>query len=195
MGQIRTLLIVLATAVFGAFFVVGLLLYVYNPSGQYEGKNVLLDPALVGELSFDSMSPKTGGSTRYVFDKIELSAFDPQRNLWESHEIPLERYAAFFEAVKSEKSLEKPSDELTQLFAASKPATLTIWVKTVSQEAWQRASKAILLVEFAPSSKLYRVSLRDEQSGEAWAYFMGTGAYSDDLPATIAPASESESAS
>lgn len=190
MGQIRTLLIVLATAVFGAFFVVGLLLYMYNPSGQYDGKNVLVDPALVEQLSFDSISPKTGGSTRYIFDKIELSAFDTKKNLWESHKIPLERYAAFFEAVKNEKSLEKPSDELAQLFAASKAATLTIWAKSVSQEAWQRASKAIQLVEFAPSSKLYRVSLRDEQNGEAWAYFTGKGAYADILSSTIVPESE-----
>lgn len=177
MKQIRTLLIVLATAVFGAFLLVGLLLYMYNPSGQYEGKNVLLHPELVEQLSFDSMSPKTGGSTRYVFDRIEFSAFNPQKNLWESHEVPLERYTAFFAAVKNEKSLKKPSTELAQVFIDSKPATLTIWTKTVSQEAWQRATKAIQQVEFAPSGKLYRVSLRDEQNGQKWAYFKEEGAY------------------
>lgn len=165
-------MLLLCSAVASALLVVLLLLYLYNPSGRYEGKNVLLSPQLVEQISFEDLNGKTGASSRFVFDNMELVFYDIAAQRWQSYPISLEKYATFFNAVQSDLSLADPDKKVENIFASQKVASLHIVAKTVSDEKWQKITKVIQEVEFAAADDLYRVDLRQEAlGGKGWAYF------------------------
>lgn len=167
--QIRNLLLVVFSGIFLAASFSLLLLYKYNPSDHYEISNILLAPDMMEGLKFNDTNPKTGGQSRYVFDRIEF----------ENKKISQDQYQIFYQMIAANKSLDEVSEEVKNFFNRGRPAKLKIWMKTESNASWQYSEKVFQELEFARQGDYYRVSLRETGNGNAYnyAYFFTLGIY------------------
>jgi hypothetical protein len=169
---IRNLLSVVSSAIFLGFLFSALLLYKYSPSGLYEVKNVLISPDTMMGLNFNDSNNKTGGSSRYIFDKIQ---FEDGKN---NHVVSSDSYRLFYEEIKTAKSLSTVTDEIKNAFNRGSPAKLKILIKTDSPAAWQANTQTFQEMDFSSQGDYFRVYLRESNvGGSSFAYFHQAGIY------------------
>lgn len=172
-SQLRNLFMILFGAVLGAFILAFVVLYRYGPTGQYIAGNILLEPSLVSTLSYNDHNDKTGGSSRFVFDKLILIMPNSQRVT-----ISQETYRKFYALIQSDLSIEdKKIQEVAQMFSRGNLANLSIQVRTNSPSSWQEETKVFESISFAPNSDYYNVQLHEEKSPNMWVYFYHPGIY------------------
>ena len=169
--DIRNLFIVLGGGIVCAIIAAVLLIYVYIPTGRYYARNVLLNPELTAQLSYMDLNPKTGGSSQFIYDRVEYHYFDPAIKRWQQVTVPQETYRQFYDLVADDRSLASVTPEVVSLFNAQSLPRLVIQVKTKSDSEWQLATKTFIEVQFHPGSEYYRIQLRSDSLAEGWAYF------------------------
>lgn len=168
--QARNVLISLFLGLVLGFAVVGFLLYRYNPTGQYLAKNVLLSPKTISKLWYSDVNPKTGGNSRFVFDKIVVERGGKQSVVSE------ENYRKFYHQIQEDKSLvdTKPFED-----QFSEPMKILIFVRTESQDAWQAVEKVFQELQILPQGDIYRIQLHEDNPGLHWVYFKHPGIYTE----------------
>lgn len=177
--QIKNLLRVVSGAIFAAFMFSALLLFKYGPNNQYGVENILISPDMVFALKFNDKNSKTGGQSRFVFNKMEFEFINSETGVKEKKPVSLDQYTYFYEVAKGNKSIADLSDEIRNLFNRGQAATLKIWVKTESDAAWQEFEKVFQQIDFASNGTYFRIELRQSASseGEAYAYFYAPEMY------------------
>lgn len=167
-SQIAKLLFVVFFGVILALTVTVWMAYRYGPSGKYLAQNVLLSPETLQQLNYNAYNPKTNGQSRFIFDNVQFSTFDPEKREWVHKTVHIEQYAKFYQLIQGEKSLLDPSEPVSNEF--NNPySKLLISVKTESSAGWQATVKPFEEVQFL--NDMYRVELHIEGSTEQWAYF------------------------
>lgn len=163
---------VITMAVSSAFLLSGVLAYHYGPSGRYLAHNTLLAPNLITKLDYNDTNPKTGGSSRFVFEDILFSFYDSAAKQKRVLHISPEQYAQFYKLITNDKSLENAPQDVITSFYTEKIASLIIKVRTESHAAWQDETKTFQQVDFVPEGDLYRIELHEEKSApDFWVYF------------------------
>ncbi|MBA3957758.1 MAG: hypothetical protein H0X51_05115 [Parachlamydiaceae bacterium] len=170
-NQIRNLILVIFSAICGAFILSGVLLYQYGPSGRYMVRNALLSPDLLTTLSYNDTNIKTGGLSRFVYDGMVLSLPDSKSKQTREIQIDPAHYQLLYQQISSDTSLGTVPDSISTLFSKETPATLTIKVRTESHAEWQDESKAFQKLQFATEGNFYRIELHEEKSPDQWIYF------------------------
>lgn len=170
--QIRNLLFVAGSAVFIACAVSALFLYKYSPTGTVVIKDVLISPNMLAGLNFNDTNKKTGGMSRFIFDKIQFEYDDLQKGTRESKAVSSDAYQAFYDKIKSNKSLTNPSDEVKNAFNKGRNANLKIFVRTESSASFQFLEKVFQEIDFSKNGNYFRVQLREsDPTGANFAYF------------------------
>lgn len=170
-NQIRTLIFVILSAVACAFLISGLLLYRYGPSGGYSAKNAILSPDVTESLWYSDANPKTGGSSRFVFDDLVFSYFDTKTRQQHSIQITPELYRQFYQIVANDTSIAEITPQLLTHFDDGSQTSLVLNVRTESNAGWQEDVKTLQQIDFAKEGNYYRVDLREENAPNQWAYF------------------------
>ena len=161
-------------ALFGLLAVL-LLLYMYNPTGQYRVSQALLSPDTLKELSYSGRNLRTGGSSRFVLDSIRLTYLDESSGQWKQVEVEPLVYRALYHRMKNDLSLLSVPEEVEEIFQAASVATLTIEVKTESPAKWQAVHEPFQRLQFASDGTHYRIELHEDEPGTNWAYFSHPG--------------------
>lgn len=169
--RVRNLIYVIGSGILFAVAITAFMLYKYNPSGRYLLSNTLLSPETIPQMSYNAYDPKTNGTSRFVFDKIEFSYFDFKNNQWISRTDSIINYGKFYQLVRSEKSVLNPSKEIIALFNQKPPATITLKVHTESPAQWQATTKNFQEVQFANEGDYFRIQLHDQSAHTQWVYF------------------------
>lgn len=169
--QIRNLLILLFTSTL--FGIVLSLVFIsrYGPTGHYIVQNALMPSELLETLSYNDKNYKTGGISRFVFDGIEFTYVNSEGKRETIH-IDSNQYQKIYNTIKSDKSIEKVSPHLSNLFD-KKPFSLMIKVKTESQKEWQEEKRTFQEIDFSHEG-FYRIELINDPSSR-WAYFEHPG--------------------
>lgn len=170
--QIRNLILVLFSGTISAVFVVGAMLYLYGPTGQYKVKDALLSPEMSRGLSYDDANPKTGGSSRFIFKGIEFSYY---KGKWQKIPVSADSYNQLYQTISKESSILNVPNDVEKLFVTGTPAKLSLLVATESDASWQAVNKDFQQVEFA--GDYYRILLREGNTGIHWIYFHKPGIY------------------
>ncbi len=174
--QIRNLLFVAGSAVFIAFAVSALFLYNYGPTGTVVIQDILISPDMLAGLNYNDTNKKTGGMSRFIFDKIQFEYDDLQNGIREKKLVSTDAYQAFYEKIKSNKSLIEPADEIKNAFNKGRNANLKIYVRTTSAASFQFLEKVFQEIEFSKNDNYFRVQLREsDPSGANFAYFKEDG--------------------
>ncbi len=178
--QIRNLLLVIFSGVGLALLVTLLMIFRWGPTGQYLTQDVLVSPDLMTNLAYNDSNPKTGGSSRFVFDRLEYEYYDLEKQLWQKVVVSQDQYAQFFKLVTGERSLLDIKPSLVYEFNQATPARLTLWVRTESVSSL--ATKKIFQeVHFSKEGNYFRVQLRQTTSGPTWVYFKRDNIYQEVL--------------
>lgn len=171
--EIRNLLFVIGSAVAAALILSLSLLYIYNPSGRYFAKNVLLAPEIMSQISYPEKQTKTGKEVRFTFEGFEFRYWDQEKKEWIKTAPKQKAYSEFYSAVAQDQSIQPISEEMRKLFNQNHLTALTVHMKSdhdkiVFQEVY-----------FDPGGDFYKVQLREEStapsSTEGWAYFLHPG--------------------
>lgn len=177
--EIRNVLMILSTAMMGAVLLAVALIYFYGPSGRYIAGQALLDPALIKQMDAQMKHPLKGQNSHFVFDHIEFSYLDAQNHQQRKRTISLEDYQKFYALIASEKSLDKVTDPIQNLFFKSVPVTLSIRMRTL-ENSGQTTAKIFQTVQFIQED-YFRVQLHEKQEQGEWAYFYRPHIYQDVL--------------
>lgn len=168
--QIRSLLLLLGSAILfailtGVFFVV-----YYSPSGVYLAKNVILAPEVLTQMNFNDSNSKTGGISRFIFDHIEFKWQDQKTHQGKSLYVDEEKYAKIYQLLAKDKSIPEDSS-LQELFMKAQPAQLLVVIRTENNSAAQAVSKTFQVMQFIPDQDYYRVELHEQNASVRWAYY------------------------
>lgn len=169
--QIRNLLIILLSSVLCGIVLSLFFIYRFGPLGDYIVQNTLLPSEMIETLSYNDKNYKTGGISRFVFDGIEFSYVDSE-GMHQTIQIDTEQYKKIYDTMKSDKSIEKVSPQLSGLFD-KKNSSLMIKVRTESQKEWQEEKKNFQEIDFAHEG-FYRIELINDPSSR-WVYFEHPG--------------------
>ncbi|MFI5344240.1 MAG: hypothetical protein ACHQUC_08475 [Chlamydiales bacterium] len=170
--QIKQLLFVLSAAVFGGFLLAFIMIMFYGPSGNYIAGQTILSPDIIEKIYFKDTHPKTGQNVPFTFDHNEFVYFDYLRGIWQQKQISLQSYAAFYQYISNDSSLEGVKEEILALFQQSSPTALITTVRTdVSPIA-----KAFQVIQLTKED-YYRVKLQGQGDEGKWAYFYHSGLY------------------
>lgn len=166
------LITVLGTAILSAFLLAGLTLYHFGPSGQYTIRKALVDPMLLQNMSFNQLNSKTGGESRFVFDKMVYSFYDASKRGVQAVPVTFDQYKTFYALILGETSIADVSPSVEALFDSAQPATLRLDIRTEGSSALQRETQMFQEIQFANEGNFYRIALREEQSPVGkWAYY------------------------
>lgn len=169
--DVRNLLFVIFFGVAVAFVGTAWMAYYYGPSGRYFASSVLLSPDVIQQLSYNAYDPKTNGTSRFDFDKIEFSHFNTETKKWQKYNVDLEQYAKFYSLVSSEKSVPHLTDDIINLFNQPYPSRIILSVHTESSAKWQATTKDFQELQFAFNGDYFRVELHEDSTKAEWAYF------------------------
>lgn len=172
--QIRNLLILIGCAVFTAIFVALGLLHVYGPTGSYEARYLLFSPKYFQLPESEDVELNDRGSFPFIFDKIEYSYYDTEKQQWETRPVDKAKYEKFYALISSDGSLIDPPLEVLRRFDASHNASLVLSGR-LKGPGGTPLPKIFQEVEFAPSGDDYRLELQDPKKPSQWIYFKHPG--------------------
>jgi hypothetical protein len=165
--QIRSLLIVLFASGACAFFFMMVLLKFYSPKGEYVGRNVLLDPALITHLTKNSTQANNSPS-QFAIDHVEYSFYNAKERKWETYDVATAEYQKFYNLVSKDVSISEPTDEIINIFAKGPLATVVVIVRGGNEK---KSSIPFQEINFVNNSDFYRIELRASAEVGKWAYF------------------------
>lgn len=167
--QIRNLLLLIFSGIFVGLLVCLFFLYYYGPSGQYSVKNSLLSPAVLENLTFNDIDPKTGKVERFNFSGIEFSYLDASQKQMKRVQITPEQYRNFYNVIADDVSLKEISLQVEEQFSKMGSASLVLRMKTNGSSE----DKIFQQLNIVTNGDYYRIELRDMTSGNksSWIYF------------------------
>lgn len=175
--EIRNLLFVIFSGILGAFAVALGMLYYYNPTGSYLAGNVLLSPESTQVIRFNDVNPKTGATSKFLFDQVEFTYFDAKLKQWKNLNVDQDKYVKLYQAISSDRSLDA-TDEIKILFNKD-PSKLILKIRSDTNVAANAITKPFIEVNFANDGDYYRIELHEENSLDTWAYFYHPGIYKE----------------
>lgn len=175
-SQIISLLSVLFSGFLAALAIVGALLYVYGPTGQYKATNILIGPQMVQNLSFTDTDYGRGKEGKFVFDAISFRFFDERSDQWTTARLSQEEYAAIYALLADDISVDANNADVSS-FTRGTPSSLQINVKQLLGANGGGVVKSIQTLTLVPHRDYYRISLRSTGAGEDYAYFYHPGVY------------------
>lgn len=173
-SDIRNFLIVLGSGVIAACAAIGLLAYMYGPSGAYSSQKVILSPDIIASHAYTEITDGTKKVQKYQVSKLEFTYFDKQDSKWLTTTVSLEQYRKFWNLIAKDWSLTAPEQDQMNAFRDPHVARLTIWARP---DTGDDSAKAFQEIYFAPNSNLYRVELKGDAITEQWAYFIHSDIY------------------
>lgn len=177
--QIRSFLTVILSSVLLGGLLAFFFVYYYSPTGQYTARNILLSPQLLLQMKYSDLNPRTGGQSKFVFEKAEFFYLDANSKERRQISIANEKYNQFYDLISGDRSLLEIDQRVIQLFEQEIPSKLVLTVRTESSAEWQFANKVFQEMEIV--GDFYRVELREYQAKTPWAYFHHTGIYDTSL--------------
>ncbi len=174
------LLVVLFSSVAAAFLIAGFFIWTHGPGGAYIARSVLMEPDILSQLNYNDYNPKTNAMDRFVFDRIEFTGAEANAI---ATPLSLVQYGQYFHLVAGDKSV---SSEAEGQFRTGNAVKIKIYVRTESSAEWQKVSKLLQEIQLLPQGSNYRVSLREDEKGDHWAYFNHPGSYQE-LLKIVAP--------
>lgn len=180
MGQIKSLLLLLVIAIGASFSLIGFMLYFYGSSGTYKARDMLIEPDLVEELSYNDLNSVTGASSRYIFKEIAFTAYDSKNKERKRQLVPMGTYIQLYHLIEDKKSIDEKeiTPSILAAFDRNPPALLTVAVETVDNSPNEKNSKIIQKVEFAFESSYFRIELQQQPpSNNRWVYFESKAIY------------------
>lgn len=169
--QIRNLLLVIGSAVALSFAAMFLMLYSYGPAGTYLAKNVLLSPDSTEVLYINQSNSKQSKGKHpspLVFDSIQFSHYDAQQHKFINTALSKSTYANIYQLIEHDISLlENPQNP--EIPGGFNQVGATLIFKIKSEEGKQPNSLNLFEVDFAKD--YYRISLREQNTDQQWAYF------------------------
>lgn len=170
--EIRNLFFVIGSAILVAIAITAGALFLYGPSGQYKGSDVLIAARELAELNYNSMNPKIQQMDRYRFDEIVYRDKDGV-----SQKVSPQVYEKIYELVSKDKSLINPSQDVVGLFRKEVPAELLVKVRTESHDPVHNDVKDLIVMDISRDGNHFRVKLNEDEAGVHWAYFQHPGIY------------------
>jgi hypothetical protein len=165
--DVQRIAVLLTCAVATAGLIAGVMLYGYSPSGRYIAGQTILDPQVMNQINIQDKKSKKEQNGRFVFEKIDFTYYDSASKKMEHIPVSMESYKKFYSLINQEKSIEKVTDELKNLF--NHPHINR--VVTTMHEGENTASKVFQMIEITPDD-FFRVQLHgDQQNPDQWAYF------------------------
>lgn len=171
-NQVKQIIGVLSTAVFGGFLLAFFLIWYYGPTGQYKANQTVLAPEIIEGISFKDIHPQIGQNVKFVFDQTEFVYFDFVRGAWNQKPITSLSYSDFYHYIQGDASLLDLDQNVLQLFQKPTPTAL---VTTVRSEV-SPVAKAFQVIQFTKED-YYRVKLHGHLEEGEWAYFRHQGIY------------------
>lgn len=176
--QIISLLSVLGAGLLFALAIIGYLLYVYGPTGQYKTQNILVEPSLVSKLSYIDTEISRGKEGKQTLDHIQFQAYDEKSGQWDVYLFNDDQYKRFYDLLARDESLFPVPEEVEKQFKDSRLSNLEIIVRPeLPGSANEGPAKTFLSVDFIPGTDLYRVFIRTSSIGTDYAYFKHPGVY------------------
>jgi len=176
--EIRNLLLVVGA---GGGLAVAVALYLvlfHSPTGSYKAKNVLLSPAMMrGDLNFKEQNPKTGGMSRFVFDRVVITLFDEKSGRQKEVSVSADQYREIYSLLGDDRSLTELSNDFLSRFLTTVPLKMMLYVKTENSAEWERSGKLFQTVDFVFMGNDYRISLKQQSREAGFAYFHHPGIY------------------
>lgn len=175
--DIKNLLVVLGASVFCAAMLVFVFLHYYGPSGRYVAGHTILDPAIIQQIDYQEIEPKSGQKVHFIFDRFEFSYFDKKTG--ELRQIPVtnQSYLKFYNLISSVLSIEHPDAKIDQLFIQSHPTLLTTSMRTL--EGIQKSTSQIFQIVQFIEEDYFRVQLHERVEQGVWVYFYLPHSYQD----------------
>lgn len=165
--HVATLLGTLCLAVGSAAVLVAYLVYNYGATGRYQLKNVLLEPAVLENLSY------VEGGKRMVFQEIQF--FHQEAGQWKRQKVPLSAYKKFYAKVASDSSLLSIPDGVENDFRRGDIASLVL--KLTPESGSDSMGMSFQELHFSGTGDHYRVELHVDEKNGTWAYFHRPGVY------------------
>lgn len=165
--ELTHLLATLGAAVLAAFLIAACFVWFYGKDGQYTAGRALLSPSLLERLNFQADHPRTKERVYFIFGEATLTLFNEKEKRNETKKWTSKEYAAFYDLVKNDKSLDNPGEALKQLFIHSQTALLTTTMQTAEN---QKESQLFQVVQFIKED-YYRIQLQGNPGDSDWAYF------------------------
>ena len=173
--EVKNLLLVLSSAIICAGLLSLAFIYYYGPSGRYLAGNALLNPEVLETLEENNQQMKKGQKVYFVFDHIEFSYFNPQKQYTTIQKVSLEKYQQLYRLIASEKNIVEITEDIKKSFI-NNPVSLITSNKILDKSG----SKIFQIIQFAPQD-YFRVKLNGDQIHEEWIYFYQHGIYSSIL--------------
>jgi len=142
-----------------AGFIAALLILNYGPTGRYSGKNTILAPDTLSQLNYQDS--KSGSPFKYLFEKIEFTAFGKRVD------VDTKTYSEFYRMIANDESL-----DVNQTLFNKPAATLTLYTKPEKVIRGEEASHPFQQIDFSEDGNHYRVELI---GNSGWAAFKHDG--------------------
>lgn len=170
--ELRNLLVVIFSAVLVGILFSFFLLQQFGPSGRYKVSHALLSPDILTNLSYDGPNKKTGGSSRFVFDGLELTYTD-KTGAKKKLSVNQAQYENLYHMISKDKSILNPQESVIALFSNRNNSELFINVRTESHAEWQDEKAVFQSLTFADEGNYYSILLHEEKSanGELIYFF------------------------
>jgi hypothetical protein len=166
--QVRSFLFVFGSGIVFAFILALSMLYIYNPSGVYFAKYLLIAPENFQLMSFKDKDPATGEIANVVLDRVEFIYYDEKEKKWNQQSIDHKKYEEFYKMIENDKSISSISDEVKTLFYTEHPSSLSFMIKAKNSSS--EILKTFGTMQIAEHADYYRIRLRVEGE-EPWIYF------------------------
>lgn len=177
--EIKTLLLVLGTAIAAAVVLAFGMLKMYNPEGNYLAGNLLLDPATAFSLDYSEPGPKARSDQKFKFKEVALTYYNKNTRSWTTKSLTQKEYESFYAQVKGDASLSGPSPVIEGQFANRSPAMIEIKVARLGTEPGTQSILNFSEAAVAEQGDYYRLSLRQNNGGVTWVYFYHPGIFSE----------------
>lgn len=185
--QIWGLLSILGAGVVAACLLAAVMLYYYNPTGNYRAGNALLEPQRMLSLHFQE-DTRRGNKEVFVFDRLIFSYYDSEAKQWQRQVVSMEKYGELYTLVKEDESLAEVPHGAKDSFYRGHTALLVVSVRPEGAVS-SKQDKVFTQVEFSDRDDYYRIQLRAngsvQNNDDGWAYFYHPKIYQEVLKVFI----------
>lgn len=179
--EIKTLLLVLGTAIAAAVLLAFGMLKMYNPEGNYLAGNLLLDPTTAFSLEYSEPGPKARTDQKFKFKEVALTFFNKNTRSWTTKLLTEKEYELFYSKVKGDVSLPESTPAVEGHFANRSPAMIEVKVMRIGTEPGMQSVLNFSEAAVAEQGDYYRLTLRQNNGGTTWVYFYHPGIFSEVL--------------
>lgn len=169
-SEAKGLIVLLALSFLTALAIALFLIMNFGPTGSYVGKNTVLSPEALENLSFRDVRLDT--PFKYVFDRIEYTFRQKGKSKPVMKRISLEEFESFYLLTSADESVdaERVDNSLFDDLAAS----IAIYIRQEKEIKGEPSARSLQKIEVGKDGNSYRVELIGSAENP-WAYFVHEG--------------------